>query len=178
MLTRGHKINCHELSLARQWCHGGGVGSFLTPQSLMLDQGHSTLLPSSPGPHWHLAAVCWQDWRGQQGDFKLSGQNVKFTQQREGEEAREGTPHARVLSICPAPPSSPNLLFSPRPKQAQVPRFGGKAVLTLRKVREPSQLETGSPKAGPETSIRGYCPAWSPTPHLRSLALGQKNWVS
>jgi hypothetical protein len=120
---------------------------------------------------------------GQQGNFKLSGQNVKFThgftQQKEGGEDRAGTPHARVPSICLSPPSSPTLLFSPGPKQAQAPRPGGRAVLTLRKVTEPSRLEAGSPEAGPEASIRGQCPVWSPsTPRLRSLALGQKNWVS
>jgi hypothetical protein len=70
-------------------------------------------------------------WR--RGNFKLSGQNVKFTheftQQKEGEEARAGTPHARVLSVCLSPPSSLTLLFSPRPKQAQAPRPGGKGSL-------------------------------------------------
>ena len=74
---------------------------------------------------WRLAAYVLAGLvvgGGRRGNFKLSGQNVKFTheftQQKEGEEARAGTPHARVLSVCLSPPSSPTLLFSPRPKQA------------------------------------------------------------
>lgn len=161
------------------------VGSFLVLQSLMVvDPSHS--VPFSPVPQacigtWPL--LCWQDWRGgaarQLQTVRAKRQVYSRVYSAGGGEARAGTPHARVLSICLSPLFLPHPPFSPRPKQAQAPRPGGRAVLTLRKVREPSKLEAGSPEAGPEASIRGHCPAWSPfIPHLRSLALCQKNWAS
>lgn len=104
---------------------GGGV-SLAPPKSVIVNNRSSNpflLVPQARLGAW--PPVCWQDWvgvGGRQGNFKLSGQNVKFTheftQQKEGEEARAGTPHARVLSVCLSPPSSPTLLLCPRPKQA------------------------------------------------------------
>lgn len=103
----------------------GGV-SLAPPKSVIVNNRSSNpflLVPQARLGAW--PPVCWQDWvgvGGRQGNFKLSGQNVKFTheftQQKEGEEARAGTPHARVLSVCLSPPSSPTLLLCPRPKQA------------------------------------------------------------
>lgn len=94
----------------------GGV-SLASPKPLMVDYSSSNPFP--PAPQARLGAwppVYWQDWGwgGRRGNFKLSGQNVKFahefTQQKEGEEARAGTPHARVLSVptfLPHPPLQP-----------------------------------------------------------------------
>lgn len=174
MLT-GHK----GIVKALAWLGSGGDGVFHPP---VLEGGSVILsLPQSPRPA--LAPGRLRVGRTE-GGAERQLQTVRAKRQvysrvysaEGGGEDRTGTPHARVLSICLSPPSSPTLLFSPRPKQTQAPRPGGKAVLTLRKVREPGRLEAGSPEAGPEASIRGQCPAWSPfTPHRRSLALGQKN---
>lgn len=132
MLIGPSQDSCQDLGLAGWWV------ILASPRPLMV--GNSSSYPFPPVPQARLGAwppVCWQDWwrGGRRGNFKLSGQNVKFTheftQQKEGEEARAGTPHARVLSVCFSPPSSPTLLFSPKPKQAEVPRPGGRAVLTL-----------------------------------------------
>lgn len=179
MLT-GHKV----IAKALAWLGGGGNGVFLNPPVLNGGPVILSLLLSPPGLHWHLDTCVLAGLEGgskatSNCPGKMSSLLTSLLSRRRGEEDREGTPHARVLSICLSPPSSPTLLFSPRPKQAQAPRPGGRAVLTLRKVREPSRLEAGSPEAGPKASNRGQCLAWSPlTPHLRSLALDQKNWVS
>lgn len=160
------------------------VGSFLVLQSLMVvDPSHS--VPFSPVPQacigtWPL--LCWQDWRGgskatSNCPGKTSSLLTSLLSRRGRGQSRhtpcQGPIHLPVSTFLPHP------RFSSRPKQAQAPRPGGRAVLTLRKVREPSKLEAGSPEAGPEASIRGHCPAWSPfIPLLRSLALCQKNWAS
>lgn len=159
------------------------VGPFLVLQTLMvMDPSHSV---SSPVPQacigtWPL--LCWQDWGGGSKATsnclgKTSSLLTSLLSRRGRGQSRhtpcQGPIHLPVSTFLPHPP------FSPRPKQAQAPRPGGRAVLTLRKVREPSKLEAGSPEAGPEASIRGHCPAWSSfIPHLRSLALCQKNWAS
>lgn len=162
MLT-GHKVIVQTLA----WLVVVGMGSFLTLWFLMVDQ---SFYPFSSFPQARIGTwplVGWQDWRGwgrskatSNCPGKTSSLLTSLLSSRRGKRTdRAGTPHARVLSICLSPPSSPTLLFSRRPKQAQAPRPGGKAVLTLRKVREPSRQEAGSPEAGPEASIRGQCPA-------------------
>lgn len=92
------------------------VGSFLVLQSLMVvDPSHS--VPFSPVPQacigtWPL--LCWQDWRGgQQGNFKLSGQNVKFTHeftQQEGERPEQAHPMPGSYPSACLHFSSPTLL--------------------------------------------------------------------
>lgn len=99
---------------------GGRSFSLTHSESLRVEDSSSIPFPPvPPGPPWRpatyvLAGPVGGGWRG---NFKLSGQNVKFTheftQQKEGGEARAGTPHARVLSLCLFPPSSPTLLFQP-----------------------------------------------------------------
>lgn len=106
-MLRGHGVIAKALG-------SGGNGVFHPP---VLDQSfYPFSFLSPPGPHWHLAVCVLAGLEGaQQGNFKLSGQNVKFTheftQQEEGGEDRAGTPHARVLAICLSPPSSPNPPF-------------------------------------------------------------------
>lgn len=121
MLAGPSQDSCQDLGLAG--C--GGLSCPHPTKHLMVDDSSS--IPYLPVPQARLGAwplLCWQEvgGRGQRGNFKLSGQNVKFTheftQHKEGEEARAGTPHARVLSICLSPPSSPTVLSCPRPKQA------------------------------------------------------------
>lgn len=106
-----------KLAKAWAWLGDGGGVSLASPKPLMVDYSSSNPFP--PAPQARLGAwppVYWQDWGwgGRRGNFKLSGQNVKFahefTQQKEGEEARAGTPHARVLSVptfLPHPPLQP-----------------------------------------------------------------------
>lgn len=106
---------CRGLGLAGWGCGGVSLASL---KPLMVDYGSSNPFPPSPpGPPWRLAACVLAGLGvggGRRGNFKLSGQNVKFahefTQQKEGEEARAGTPHARVLSVptfLPHPPLQP-----------------------------------------------------------------------
>lgn len=113
MLT-GYKVIVQALA----WLVVVGMGSFLTLWFLMVDQ---SFYPFSSFPQARIGTwplVGWQDWRGwggQQGNFKLSGQNVKFTheftQQQEGEEDRQsrhtpcqGPIHLPVSTFLPHPP--------------------------------------------------------------------------
>lgn len=116
----------NALAKTRAWLAGDGGGVFpaLLPRPRWWMTVALSPSPQFPRPALAPGRLCVGRTRvgGRRGNFKLSGQNVKFTheftQQKEGEEARAGTPHARVLSVCLSPPSSPTLLFSPRPKQA------------------------------------------------------------
>lgn len=112
MLT-GYKVIVQALA----WLVVVGMGSFLTLWFLMGSVILSLLL-IPPGPHWHLATcglAGLEGVGGQQGNFKLSGQNVKFTheftQQQEGEEDRQsrhtpcqGPIHLPVSTFLPHPP--------------------------------------------------------------------------
>lgn len=89
------------------------IGSF-TLQFLRVGQSFYPFL-SPPGPHWHLAAcVLAGQEGGQRGNFKLSGQNVKFTheftQQKEGERTEQAHPmpgsYPSAGLHLPPPPSS------------------------------------------------------------------------
>lgn len=112
---------------------------------------------------------------GRRGNFKLSGQNVKFTheftQQKEGEEARAGTPHARVLSVptfLPHPPLQPEANTG----------MGSKAWAWWRgspnsqKVREPSTPEAGGPIAGRRLPSEGSALPGLPSWPIRGLGAG------
>lgn len=163
--------------LAKTWvrlgwgCGCGGVFHALAKPLRGGLQEPSPLPPSPPGPPWRPAAcvLAGLGVGGRRGNFKLSGQNVKFTheftQQKEGGEARAGTPHARVLSV-------PTFLPHPPLQPEANPGLGSKACSPHSpKVREPSAPEAGSPKAGPEAAGGGQCPAGSPfTTHLGAPA--------
>lgn len=109
MLT-GHKITARTWT----WLRGGGSGVFLDPP--VLDGGsESPYAPSStsPGLPWHLAASVLAGLEGgQRGNFKLSGQNVKFTQeftQQEGERPEQAHPMpGSYPSACLHLPPSPS----------------------------------------------------------------------
>lgn len=158
---------------------GWGWGVFhALPKPLMVD--YSSPHPFPPVPQARLGAwppVCWQDWGWGGGEAtsncpgKTSSLLTSLLSRRRGK--RPGQAHPMPGSYL-SPPSSLTLLFSPRPKQAWAPRPGGeRSSPTSQKVREPSTPEAGSPEAGPEASIRGQCPAWSPlTTHPGPSALG------
>lgn len=107
---------CQHLSLA-------GWGVFLAPPTpLTVDYSSSNPFPTVPQAR--LGAwppVCWQDWGWGGGEAtsncpgKTSSLLTSLLSRRRGK--RPGQAHPMPGSY-PSPPSSPTLLFSPRPKQA------------------------------------------------------------
>lgn len=107
---------CQDLGLA-------GWGVFLAPLTpLMVDYSSSNPFPTVPQARlgaWPL--VCWQDWGWGGGEAtsncpgKTSSLLTSLLSRRRGK--RPGQAHPMPGSY-PSPPSSPTLLFSPRPKQA------------------------------------------------------------
>lgn len=113
---------------------------------------------------------------GQQGNFKLSGQNVKFTheftQQKEGGRGSRGhTPCQGPIRLL-SPPSYPHSPLQPWAKTAIGPKAWWQESLNSQKVTEPSRPEAGSPEAESEAPVGGQYYVQSPvTAHLRALAL-------